>query len=374
MQQGATVEHEGSGPTTGARAPLGETDAASASAGPWPALVSAASIAVLLGVVHLAQAVLIPLAFAAVGAAVLMPAVRWVSGRGVPWAVAVVGVTGAAGAAGLLVVQLVATSGQAFVADLPRYREALEGTAQSLSAWFSSQGVVLSEVFDTGQADAGALLSSLGGLLGSLATLAGDALMVTLFVVFMLLEADSLARKARGALAGEVAERLLGTGASLQTYLVVKTVTSALTGAGVWLGLVAVGLDHALLWAFLAFLLNYIPTIGSIVAAIPAVVLALVTGGLVDGGVVIALYVTVNMVIGNVLEPRILGDSLGLSPLVVLIALSFWGFMWGTSGMLLSVPIMVCVREVCGAMPATRWVAVLLGPGDAAAGEPLATG
>ena len=133
---------------------------------------------------------------------------------------------------------------------------------------------------------------------------------------------------------------------------------------GLLLGFInfAIGLDFYVLWGVIAFLLNYIPSIGSIVAAVPAVALALVQLGPGWAVFVAASYLAVNLTIGNFIEPRILGRRLGLSPLVVILSLFFWGWVWGPAGMLLGVPMTVVVKLLLELSPDTRWLGVLLGP------------
>jgi len=131
--------------------------------------------------------------------------------------------------------------------------------------------------------------------------------------------------------------------------------------AGVWVGVL--GVDFAILWGLLAFLLNYVPTIGSILAAVPPVPLAFVQFGPGKALLVAAGYIVINVVIGNLIEPRIMGKGLGLSTLVVFLSLLFWGWALGTIGMLLSVPLTMVVKIALEGHPNTRWAAVLLGSG-----------
>jgi predicted PurR-regulated permease PerM len=128
-----------------------------------------------------------------------------------------------------------------------------------------------------------------------------------------------------------------------------------------------VGVDFPVLWGVLAFFLNYVPNIGSIVAAIPPTLLALLGLG---GGASFAIltgYVVINNVLGNIVEPRVMGQGLGLSPFAVLLSLVFWGWVLGPIGMLLSIPLTMAVKIAMESGDQTRWIAVLLGPGAAAA-------
>ncbi|MDX1440115.1 MAG: AI-2E family transporter, partial [Rubricoccaceae bacterium] len=148
----------------------------------------------------------------------------------------------------------------------------------------------------------------------------------------------------------------------MKQYLVIKTMVSLLTGTIVALWLTIVGVDFPLLWGLLAFLLNYIPNIGSILAAIPVVLLALVQLGLGSAVLVAVGFLVINMVIGNVIEPRWTGHGVGLSPLVVFFSLVFWGWVLGPIGLILSVPLTVTLKIALESSPETQWLAVLLGP------------
>ena len=134
-----------------------------------------------------------------------------------------------------------------------------------------------------------------------------------------------------------------------------------MTGTVVGVAMAIVGIDFPVLWGVLAFLLNYVPNLGSILAAIPPVLLALVQFGVGRAIAVVAVFAAVNVLLGNLLEPRLMGRRLGLSTLVVFLSLIFWGWVWGPVGMLLSVPLTMIVKIMLENTPDLRWVAVLLG-------------
>jgi len=192
-----------------------------------------------------------------------------------------------------------------------------------------------------------------------------NAVLIMFTVLFMLLEAWSFPAK-MGAMRGERGASILGqieqVIASTKHYTIVKALTSAATGILVGVGLALVGLDFAALWGFLAFVLNFVPNIGSIIAAVPAVLLSLVQLSPTATLIVIAIYIGVNSVIGNVIEPRIMGRQVGLSTLVVFLSLVFWGWLLGPVGMLLSVPLTIVIKFAAQASEETRWLAVMLGP------------
>ena len=196
-------------------------------------------------------------------------------------------------------------------------------------------------------------------------------LVISLIVIFTLFEAATFGPKVRAAFGSAGAEaRFARAMHEIQHYMGIKTVISLATGLliGVWVGVLNV--EFAVFWGLVAFVLNFIPNLGSIIAAVPTTLLAMVEIG-VGRGLLVALgYLVVNMVIGNFIEPPLLGRRLGLSTLVVVLSLVFWGWVWGPIGMLLSVPLTMVVKILLENTEEFRWVAVLLS--DSRAGERLA--
>ena len=152
----------------------------------------------------------------------------------------------------------------------------------------------------------------------------------------------------------------------MQSYLLIKTLMSLITGAIIAIVLALMGVDFPLLWGALAVLLNYIPTIGSIIAAVPPILLSLVQLGPWYALGVTILFLAVNMIIGNILEPAFTGKQLGLSPLVVFISLLFWGWVWGPTGMILSVPLTMIIKIIMENTEGMRWMAKVLDASPAA--------
>ena len=149
--------------------------------------------------------------------------------------------------------------------------------------------------------------------------------------------------------------------ADLRRYMFLKTVMSLLTGALVALWLLLVGVDFPILLGVLAFALNYIPVIGSMVAALPGILLAFIEFGLGTGVLTAVAYVVINVGVSNGIEPRYFGNGLGLSPLVVIVSVLFWGWVLGPMGMLLSVPLTMSLKIALESDEGTRWLAVLMG-------------
>jgi len=209
------------------------------------------------------------------------------------------------------------------------------------------------------------LVDTMGIAVGAFADILSQTLFVLLTVLFILAEAAGFPRKLGEAFSesmGGVSEARRAVG-SVHEYVRVKTEVSLATGLLAFFLCLTVGVDSAILWGILAFALNYIPTVGSLVAALPPILLAFVQLGWQESLIVLIGYFVINIVIGSVLEPRMMGRKLGLSALVVFLSLVFWGWVWGPVGMLLSVPLTMVVKILLEQSDDLRWIAILLGPG-----------
>ncbi|MEM6454671.1 MAG: AI-2E family transporter [Acidobacteriota bacterium] len=208
-----------------------------------------------------------------------------------------------------------------------------------------------------------ALINIVAGTLRGVASLVSSALLVLLTMTFLLLEGAGLPRKLRRAFnwRDDQLARVMKAKEEIQRYLIIKTLISLLTGLLIALWLSLLGVRFPLLWALVAFLFNYIPTLGSIIAAVPVALLTLIDSGVGPALVVILGYLAVNIVIGNLVEPQLMGRQFGLSALIVFVSLVFWGWLWGPVGMLLSVPLTVILKILLENTEDLRWLAVLLG-------------
>jgi predicted PurR-regulated permease PerM len=194
-----------------------------------------------------------------------------------------------------------------------------------------------------------------------------DAIMVVLFVVFLLVETAYFREKVDLAFENKRSLRIKKIGADVifqvSRYLSIKFFISLTTGVIVALGLSLVGLEFAVVWGVIQFILNFIPSIGSIAVGVGAGVFALLQFWPDPAPVIIvvAIMLGTNLIIGNFLEPKIMGDNLGLSPIVVLFSLMIWGWLWGFAGMILAVPMMVIIKILCENIPYLEPVSILLG-------------
>jgi len=206
----------------------------------------------------------------------------------------------------------------------------------------------------------------IGALLTSVANLVSTSLLVLLLVVFMLVEIGRWRLKICYALGDPQADlrRFSNAAREVQKDLLVKTGANAATGllCGAWAAVI--GVDFPILWGLIAFMLNYIPTLGSIITSVPPILLSLLMFGPGTAIGTAAGFIMINVTLGNVVEPRIMGRALGLSPLVVLVSMVFWWWLWGPVGALLSAPLTMMVKIVLANTTDLRWIAILLGSSD----------
>ncbi|EER1408886.1 TPA: AI-2 transporter TqsA [Escherichia coli] len=232
---------------------------------------------------------------------------------------------------------------------LPQYRNSIMTPLQALEPLLQRVGI-------------DAAMTLLTNLLTQLSNAMSSIFLLLLTVLFMLLEVPQLPGKFQQMMARPVEgmaaiQRAID---SVSHYLVLKTAISIITGLVAWAMLAALDVRFAFVWGLLAFALNYIPNIGSVLAAIPPIAQVLVFNGFYEALLVLAGYLLINLVFGNILEPRIMGRGLGLSTLVVFLSLIFWGWLLGPVGMLLSVPLTIIVKIALEQTAGGQSIAVLL--------------
>ncbi len=330
------------------------------------AVVTTAGIIVILAGLKLAADLIVPFLMAAFIALLCSAPLYWLHRKGVPNGLSVliivVGLLAAAAALGI-------TAGSSFkklTRNLPRYRESLQQQTEGIVPWLEDRGVDVgayrSSISDAVNPSSAVGLAS--DMLKKTSGVLGNSFMILLTVVFILLEAVGMPHKLRRVVR-DPEKTFSGFREFLESvkqYLVIKSIVSAVTGLLAGVSMVIIGVDFPVLWGVLAFAFNFVPTIGSIIAAAPPIALGVVQFG---PGAVLSVggcYLAINVVMGNVVEPRLTGQGLGLSALVVFISLVFWGWILGPVGMLLSVPLTMIVKIACESNESTRPVGVLLGP------------
>ncbi len=331
-----------------------------------PILLYIAAFVIVVAGMQAAKPIIIPFLLSIFIAIISAPPLFWLENRGLHRSLAMVVVITGVITVVLGLGALVGSSLKNFSADLPLYQERLTQQMVHLKEWVESLGFevsldALTTAFDpaTAMKLAAQTLNGLGGALG-------NAFLILLTVVFILFETSSFPRKLRIALDNreDALEPFQKFTSTVKSYLAIKSMASLLTAILIVIWLSIIGVDYPLLWGLLAFMLNFVPNIGSIIAAIPVVLLALVQLG-TGAAIATAIgFLVINIIVGNILEPRFMGRGLGLSPLVVFLSLVFWGWILGPVGMFLSVPLTMTVKIALDSRDETHWLAVLLGTAE----------
>ena len=327
-------------------------------------LLTVAALVVIVAGLSAARELVVPFLLAVFLAILCMPILGWLRRRGVPNLLAVFLIAVTFLVIGSILATFVGMSVNAFVQALPEYQSRMDTQTGALFEWLKSKNVPVSVQGLLDYVAPGKAMTLTGSVVSGLSVLLGNGLLILFTVVFILIEASNLPPKLRAAVRNP--EKTLAAfqrfGKAAQRYLLMKTLTSAATGLGIGLCLAIIGVDYAVLWGLLAFLLNFVPYIGCILATVPPVLLALV-----QLGVGPAVWTTVGCVFVNtaiaILEPVLLGGGGGgLSALVVFLCLVFWGWVLGPIGAVLSVPLTIIVKIALESHEDSRWVATMLGP------------
>ena len=323
-------------------------------------IVMAAVIVVIAGMKQAAP-LLVPFLLSVFIAVLSLPAMNFLHKHGIGSGISLIIVILGVFVVGLLLSMLIGSSIDDFSRALPEYQQKISAQKTQFIEWLTGMGIVIPQTFGQEMLDPNAAVRLLSSIMKGFGAVLTNSFLIFITVIFILLEAKSFSKKfarisgGNKEFAGNFVDKLNG-------YMGIKAITSAITGVLVTLWLWVLGVDNAALWGVLAFLLNFIPNIGSIIAAVPAVLLALVQLGLGSALLVALGYLVINIIIGSVLEPRFMGKGLGLSTLVVFLSLVFWGWVLGPVGMLLSVPLTITVKLALDSKDETRWLGVLLGP------------
>jgi AI-2 transport protein TqsA len=331
-------------------------------------VLTAAAVVVLVAGLRAAAPLLRPVMLALFLATLSLPLLRWLLARSVRPGLAVMA-TVLANVALLTALGFVVSGAlNGFTKVAPSYLEQLYGMLNSGIVALRDRGVDLADWLEAARVDPGQIVDLLGGILGrSVARVASAVSFITVVIValiFLLSEMVSFPSKLALAVGRDADASRYFTRISrdFQRYLGVKTVVSLLTGLVIGLWVWILGVDFPLLWGLLAFLLNYIPILGSILAAVPTVLLTLVQLGGGRAALVALGYLLVNLLIGNLLEPHLMGRRFGLSPLVVFLALIFWAWVLGPLGMILAVPMSMALKIALDYSERWRWLAQLIQP------------
>ncbi|MCK5529010.1 MAG: AI-2E family transporter [Kiritimatiellae bacterium] len=325
-------------------------------------LVGTAAFFIAVAGIKVASSFLVPLLLAVFIAALTTPLLFWLRKFKVPTWLAILILM-----VGLIVISTVGAttllkSINSLAGNLPQYQAQLSEKLVTPLAFLEEKGFgSLNDIISKALTGKN-VWSIAGNTIGAVSGILSNTFVVLLVVLFFLSEAAIFPQKLRAmpGMTQKSLDNITEAITSIRRYMGLKALTSLITAVCVFVLAKAFKLDIPIILAVLAFLLNFIPNVGSIMAAIPGIILALITyGGGAAFGVGVG-YLAINVLIGNILEPRIMGDSLGLSPLVVVLSLLLWGWVLGPVGMLLSVPLTTTAKLFMANIDETRGIAILM--------------
>jgi predicted PurR-regulated permease PerM len=327
---------------------------------------SAAFVVLFLAgvILKLARPVLFPFFLALFISYIIGPALEFLTRRKVPRPVALIVIILVTFSLIYLLGAVFYSSGKAFAAELPDYTEQFQSLIKQLEAshFLGAKWNVATLLGNINvEKIASIAMSAIGPFFGFLSNL----FLVLIFLIFILAGRGRLRGKVERSFsphqAGKINEVVEKINRQIQKYLAIKTVFCVFNGLLVGIVLALFGVNFAIVFGFLAFLLNYIPNVGSTIATAVPIVIAFIQYGSVWRCLwILAIVVVLDNVVGNVLEPRFMGKGLGLSPLVVIFSLIAWGWLWGIPGMVLAVPIAAVIKIVCANVPSLRFIEVLM--------------
>jgi predicted PurR-regulated permease PerM len=322
-------------------------------------MVLAAAVVVLVGV-RLGAPILNPILFAVVFALLFSPVYAWMRRRGLPTPLALlimlVGLS-------VIVVGLfgfLSVSIGRFTGRLDFYATQLKGLTNELQTLLDRLGLSAVDLADV--VDSSAIIGALGAVLSSVAGFLSDLFLILMIMLFLIGEGPAMMNRLRASAAQDNPQLagLIVVGQNVVRQFGLRAIINVITGAGVTIMLLVLGVDFALLWGILTFFLSFVPYIGLVLAAVPAVVLALAEFGLGRALLVIAGMIVIDTLVENVLSPTLMGRELSLSPTVVFLSFVFWAWLLGAPGVFLAIPITLFVAVMFDTFPETRWLAKLM--------------
>ncbi len=327
-------------------------------------LVMAAVVIIIAGMKQAAP-LLVPFLLSVFISVISFPPVCRLQQKGLSQGLALFIVISIVFLSGLALALLVGSSLDDFSRAAPAYQQKISLQWAHIIVWLNGHGMPVSQTLSN-TLNPGAALSFVTSILAGFGKVLANSFLIFLTVIFILVEACGLTSKLMinhiKSDEPHISEIFVS---KLRAYMSIKTMVSLLTGILVAAFLWLMGVDYPALWGVLAFMLNFVPNIGSIIAAVPVVLLTLVQLGPVSAIVVAVAYMVINVVIGSIVEPRLMGKGLGLSTLIVFVSLVFWGWVLGPVGMLLSVPLTITLKLALDSKPETQWLGNLLGSNDA---------
>lgn len=322
-------------------------------------LIVTASVVIVVAGLSAASAIVVPVLFAAILATALAPAFRWLQRKGVPSGLAVFLLILALLLAGLLLIGIVASSLRELARNLPTYRQNLADEQAAVQAWLTARGIDLPALLQ--DVDVRSLAPVVLRIVAAIGNALSQVFLILLVAVFLLVDLPGFEARVGSQVAGDnpLWQGRARLSDSIQTYVGIGTINGLIRGAAVVVLLAVLGVDLAVFWGLLTFLLSFLPTIGLILAAVPPILLALAQYGPGRALAAAAGIIVINLVVDAIM-PRITGAGLNLSIVAVLISLLFWTWVLGPLGALLAVPLTITIKLALESSSDTRWLAAAM--------------
>ena len=325
-------------------------------------LILACFVIIIAGM-KAAKDILVPFLFSVFLSIITSRLLYWLNRKKIPMIVSLLIVILCVLGAVFLLILLFKSSINDFTQSLPLYQKKLTSLIELPSKILGRFEIDFPEKQIIEYIDPGTPMRFVSSILASLKSLLSNAFFIILTVIFIMFEAATLPAKMNSALEGSrfTFDHIKELMENINHYMVIKTYMSLATGVLVTLWLTILGIDYPFLWGLLAFIFNFVPNIGSIIAAMPAILLAFVQAGYGTAALTAGGYIVFNVGISNFIEPRFMGSELGISTLVVFLSLIFWGWVLGPLGMVLSIPLTMTMKIALSCSEETAWISALLG-------------
>ena len=326
----------------------------------------ASAVAVLAGM-RAAAPVIGPVLIALIITIAWSPASDWLRKRGLPSTLAAL--TGIL--LGIVIIALLAllvwSSATQLQSNLPEYTERINEVRSSLNDLLAKLPFDSSQVLSAESLQPGALVSRALNVIGGITATAGHLTLLILIMAFMMIEAVRYPQKLRDAIATTDAsgEQLTAFAESMRSYVVINTIFGLIAAVINTVFLMAIGVDFAVLWGVLSFFLSFLPNVGFVLAMAPPALLALLQFGVGKAVIVVVGFSIINTIVDTLIKPRFVGESLDISPAVVVVSLVFWGWLLGPVGAVLAVPLSLAARFLFASFDDVRWIAHLISDADA---------
>ena len=326
-------------------------------------LFSVVCFIIIIAALKASVAIVVPFLLSVFIALICHTPLSWLKKKGLNIYAAVTTIVAGVVGISFTIAGVVGKSIDDFTLALPGYQDKILESTSNIIDYVSLHDINISLDFITAYLDPTFFMLLVSNTLAGFGGALTDFVLMLFTVIFILSESSEFTKKIEKIFVNNASalENYRKFFDSVNKYLAIKTLLSLLTGLLVALLLLFFNVDYPLLWALIAFLFNYIPNIGSILAALPALLLVSVTHTFVDLTSILLGYIVINILIGNIIEPKYMGKKLDLSSLIVFVSLIFWGWVLGPVGMLLSIPLTMIVKIAAENNNKTKWISTLLG-------------